>query len=135
MKENDVDATRGEYAGERHGNYLDSESFVALIFAVAVVSLVISIYMKDATWFGRSGSLVTLGGLLRSGRALIRQSIWDEINSDLSTTTSDKLKERENKNRSDDLAAAQEGMVFVAVGTVIWGYGDLLGPLIRMLRG
>lgn len=120
---------------ERGESYLDSEGFSALIFLVAVVSLGISIYTKDATWFGRSGSLVTLGGLLRSGRALMRQSIWEEVHVDLGKTTPEELEERERKNRWEDLDAAQEGMAFVAVGTVIWGYGDLLGPLIRVLRG
>jgi hypothetical protein len=76
-----------------------------------------------------------LGGLLRSGRALMRQSIWEEVQVDLGKTAPEELEERERKNRWKDLAAAQEGMAFVAAGTVIWGYGDLLGPLIRILRG
>jgi hypothetical protein len=119
----------------RERNYLDSESFGGLVFLVAVVSLGISIYTKDASWFGRSGSLVTLGGLLRSGRALLRQAIWDDVRVDVGQTMRNELDERESRNRWQDLAAAKEGMAFVAAGTIIWGYGDLLTPLIRLLRG
>jgi hypothetical protein len=65
----------------------------------------------------------------------MRQSIWDEVQVDLGKTASEEFEERERKNRWRDLAAAQEGLAVVAVGTVIWGYGDLLGPLIGIVRG
>jgi hypothetical protein len=83
----------------RPENYLDSERFGALVFLVALVSLVISIYTRDASWFGRSSSLITLGGLLRSGRALLRQSIWDDVRVDFGQTTREELDEWESRNR------------------------------------
>jgi hypothetical protein len=115
-------------------NYLDSDSFVALCFLPFGTSFFVWAFTGDASWLARSGSLITLGGLLRSGRAIMRNSIWDEVDIDFGRLTKEELDAREHRNRQEDFAAAQLGLYLVAVGTVIWGYGDLLGRLWHHLR-
>jgi hypothetical protein len=78
--------------------------------------------------------LVTIGGLLRSGRAISRQSIWDEMNVDFGRVTKEEIEDRERRNRSNDHFAAQFGLYTALFGTLIWGYGDLLAVLVKLAR-
>jgi hypothetical protein len=115
-------------------NWLDSESFAACFFLLMVVSLGATLYTGQGHWFARSGSLMTFGGLLRSGRALFRQSIWDEVDVYSSHVTQEELDDRERRNRSDDLFAAQFGLYMALLGTLVWGYGDLITALFALAR-
>jgi len=114
--------------------WMDSDQFRILPFFIGVVSLGVSIYTGHWHWFGRSGSLIAIGGLLQSSRAILRQSMWDEMNVDFGRITREELTERESANRLSDLAAAQFGLYHALFGTVIWGYGDLIGSLLARLR-
>jgi hypothetical protein len=136
MKANDShdQADRKRRAILADENWLDSESFVGFVFLVMVISLGVTLYTYQGHWFARSGSLVTIGGLLRSGRALFRQSIWDGAAVDLGRITKEELEDRERRNRNDDLFAAQLGLYMALLGTLVWGYGDLIGMLLTHAR-
>jgi hypothetical protein len=96
-----------------------------------VVSLITSGVTGDWHWFARSGSLVTVGGLIMSSRAVLRKSIFDDTFIELGLTDEHQIEERERRNRDRDLAFSKIGLAYVFFGTIIWGYGDLLGELVR----
>lgn len=112
-------------------NFLDSDNFVALLFLGLVGFGVFSAYTGEWHWFSRFGSLLAIGGLLRSARAIIRRNIWDDTLCDLpGGPTKEELMRLEEEEDVEDLAAAQFGLIVAVVGTVVWGYGDLLGRVL-----
>jgi hypothetical protein len=93
-----------------------------------------SICVSDWSWFGRSGSLATISGLLLIMRPLLRKGsvqqartgLLAEITIDENGTQKEYIDPQEIK----DGTASLVGAIFTIVGTVIWGFGDILLQLI-----
>jgi hypothetical protein len=111
-----------------------------------VVSIAHSALTHDWVWFQRAGSILTLAGVVLAARGLTRQarsgvgpsspfSIADIVGSSMEdgqpmvqvVHSPETLAER----REDELdaKAAGRGFVLAVIGTVVWGYGDLVGWL------
>jgi hypothetical protein len=94
------------------------------------VSLLASFYTDAWHWFQRSGALmVSIGAVLSTRRALnlilegvIRGSTPAESLASGETTQAIDMRE---------LQTCVCGFLFVAMGTMIWAYGDLLGCLLQ----
>lgn len=105
--------------------------FIVLSLLIGSVSLINSFVQQDFTWFQRSGSLITILGLAhiqRFGR--LNPRVQAEIEQHHSA---DDQAELDNlfdvcRARVQDRASIIAGAISLP-GTLIWGYGDLLGCL------
>ena len=82
--------------------------------AWCVVSFGISCCSHDWLWFSRSGSFLTFVSVILAARKVIRDAAGRVAAAD------EKIEAMRDKDASDWAFA------FLAVGTLIWGYGDLL---------
>ena len=110
---------------------LTTSWFLFLLAAVLVgLSLLASFYTDAWHWFQRSGALmVSIGAVLSTRRALslILEGMIGGSSLDRSLSSS------ETTQASDmgELQTCVCGFMFVAMGTLIWAYGDLLGCLLH----
>jgi hypothetical protein len=108
---------------------LTTSWFLFLLAAILVgVSLLASFYTDAWHWFQRSGALMVSIGAVLSTRRALRLLLEGMIhNSDHARplTTSKTIPASE----MGELQSCVCGFVFVAMGTLIWAYGDLLGCL------
>ncbi|MGO9570150.1 MAG: hypothetical protein ACLP5H_21685 [Desulfomonilaceae bacterium] len=84
-------------------------------------------------WFGRSGGIITMMGVLLTVRPLVRMGVTKWFNSQrvidgggAAPTPEEVEEERQLKL---DAKATQIGVIMALVGAVIWAYGDLIGGL------
>ena len=110
---------------------LTTSWFLLLLAAVLVgFSLLASFYTDAWHWFQRSGALmVSIGAVLSTRRAL--SLILEGMIS--GSTPVESLASGETTQSIDmrELQACVCGFLFVAMGTMIWAYGDLLGCLLQ----
>ena len=110
---------------------LTTSWFLFLLAAVLVgVSLLASFYTDAWHWFQRSGALmVSIGAVLSTRRALrlLLEGMIGDSNHAIPLTTSESIRASE----TGELQTCVCGFVFVAMGTLIWAYGDLLGCLMH----
>ncbi len=105
--------------------------FLYLLAALLVgTSLLVSFYTDAWHWFQRSGALmVSIGALLSARRALnlmLASMIIDIRPQDVVQSG-----ERSFLTDTGELRTCVCGFFFVAMGTLIWAYGDLLGCLLH----
>ena len=103
--------------------------FVVLSLLIGGASLANSFIQQDFTWFQRSGSLITILGLAhvqRFGR--LNPRVQAEIEKDHSSEDQAELDNLFDvcRTRVQDRASIIAGLISLP-GTIIWGYGDLLG--------
>jgi hypothetical protein len=121
------------------------------LVAVAVIAVSISIYFDRDTchwvWFQRSGSLVALIGAVLGYRSIVRLgiegvgattppaimakvvSIDDSGPVQMGNFAIDEHTQRLLNEAAYDKLAGFVGAFLIICGTLIWGYGDLLGLL------
>ncbi len=104
--------------------------FLFLLAALLVGgSLLISFHTDAWHWFQRSGALlVSIGAILSTRRPLCIILEGMIVGQDIDTPA-DTAGENLLSNPSE-LQACVCGFAFVAMGTMIWAYGDLLGCLL-----
>lgn len=102
-----------------------------IALAISIGSLIFSFMTNQWHWFGRSGSWLTIIGVLMSSRPLIRLGLKDWIISQqtidlghITPTPEEILEETEHKL---DALAFKLGIIISITGTLVWAYGDLLG--------
>ena len=97
--------------------------------SVMVLSIVISIFTKDASYVARAGALVTLAGIFMTTRRLLVSSAekqsFDFLNQDAKALPRVEHEFLE-KEEIEHLKAEKCGFWFLIIGTVIWAYGDLV---------
>ena len=116
-------------------NRLLSNILLLVIASVLIVlaSAVVSYQSSAWHWFGRSGSILTIAGVLLSFRPLVRMGL-DEWLKFQSTIDGGQLSPTPEELEADreahcDGVASQIGFWMAIVGTLIWAYGDLLGGI------
>jgi hypothetical protein len=106
-----------------------------LAIAVGGMSLYFDFYLKVPHWFQRSGSIITILGAILSARKLISKGIKESIESEYvcsggdSETDFSEIAAEAKKN----VQSAYIGIFFIIIGTVIWGYGDIISKLINCI--
>ncbi|CAN7659635.1 hypothetical protein [Pseudomonas sp. LjRoot263] len=103
----------------------------SLLFVLASVAA--SLWSNQWHWFGRSGAILTIAGLLLTFRPLVRMGLVDWLQSQsvidyghLVATAEEIEADRQAKI---DGSASKLGVSMAIVGTLIWAYGDLVGGL------
>ncbi|MBI3100103.1 MAG: hypothetical protein HYY98_00885 [Burkholderiales bacterium] len=110
-------------------------SNIRLLVGAAVLAVAISFATSFVTskwhWFGRSGAVLTMAGVILSVRPLVRMgfSEWfrslNVIDGGHFELTPEEI-EAERQSRLD-ATASHVGVYMALVGTVVWAYGDLIG--------
>jgi len=110
---------------------LTTSWFLFLLAAVLVgLSLLASFYTDAWHWFQRSGALmVSIGAVLSTRRAL--SLILEGMIGASSPARSLSSSETTQAIDMRELKTCVCGFLFVAMGTLIWAYGDLLGCLLH----
>ncbi|MCP4765700.1 MAG: hypothetical protein GY875_05455 [Gammaproteobacteria bacterium] len=106
----------------------NSRFLYALAFVLVGSSFVISFHTDAWHWFQRSGALlVSIGAMLSTRHALglMLDSMIDGRKLLLPVHV-----EEATASEAVELQACVCGFLFVAMGTFIWAYGDLLGCLL-----
>ena len=101
-----------------------SNTMLLCIIAIIILisQLLLSIETKNMTWFHRSGSMVVLLGVLISARRIIRLGEKRRI---VDWGLDDDTPEGK-KVLLDEKAELIYGPFVAVIGTIVWGYGDLL---------
>ena len=105
-----------------------------LVTTIAVVVVLISAMASYQThhwhWFGRSGSILTILGILLTIRPMIRMGLrkWIDYQSIIDGGNFVQTEEEKEANHQEylDSIALKIGAIFSVVGTIIWAYGDLI---------
>jgi hypothetical protein len=119
----------------------------AITVVWTLASVWLSVRLKDWVWFQRSGSVLTVAAIASAGRSIVRAGRAGlEPRSPISIVgvagtyydgqdrlmakvqQSPEMIVRRREERRDETAALV-GFVLAVIGTIIWGYGDLLGKL------
>lgn len=106
------------------------------IFLLFFTGILPSIYFADWFWFSRSGSLLVVYGVY---------IVWLDYQSGIDdglTTVANAAKDKFGEQQSLELSSTIETIrtsnkkqyqtmefLILGVGTIIWGYGDLIGKL------
>jgi hypothetical protein len=116
---------------------LFSNLSLVVIFSTGFVgaSLALSYSTGKWHWFGRSGAIATMAGVLLSVRPLVRMGFaeWVAYTSTIDGGHAVPTPEEVEVSRQANLdaKAARIGAFLAVTGTLIWAYGDLLGGIPR----
>ena len=116
---------------------LKSLSNIKLVIGFAALVVLVSFFVSFTTsswhWFGRSGAILTIAGVILSTRPLIRLGFSEWLRSlqiiDCGhiIPTQEEIEAEVQSNK--DASAFHIGVYMTLIGTLIWAYGDLIGGL------
>lgn len=110
-----------------------------LVVCVGLTAIAVSVGASflycDWTWFGRSGSLLTLSGATLAVRPLLRlgpaEFYRDQNDIDGGSFVPTPEEIEAERQGLLDVQAAHTGFWFILIGSLIWGYGDLVQFLLK----
>ena len=112
-------------------------SNIYLIVSISVALVVFSATKSYCTsqwhWFGRSGAIITMAGIILCIRPIIRMGFneWVKslkiIDGGHCIPTPEEIEEERQANLDAD--ALRMGNCMALIGTLIWAYGDLVGGI------
>ncbi|MCG8436253.1 MAG: hypothetical protein MJA83_19715 [Gammaproteobacteria bacterium] len=113
-----------------------NKSLQAFVLAAFVISagLIISIASSNWDWFSRSGSLVAVIGIwLTSGQIRahmhelkFRKEQWSGRQFNHDWAKDGRVLEKTRVSEAETWANERSGFFLLILGTLIWGFGDLL---------
>ena len=117
---------------------LSTRKALLLSFSVSIVGIWLSIDNHDWSWFSRSGSLIVVFGILLTSTQIIENSRRLSArrrrhDTNFGRDYADELKQDSLKHSrhhdEDSWESGLRGLYLLIAGTIIWGFGDLLGVL------
>jgi hypothetical protein len=114
---------------------------LTLAVLLAVVGLLLSYVFNDFTWFARCGALVVAVGITLLSRAsVIREDIithvieaetgLSQLDPDHYKQINEPIPEWVHEDRRTRAAVGVWGPLVSFIGTLMWGFGDLLNRLL-----
>jgi hypothetical protein len=109
---------------------INTHGILAISLTWSLFSVYLSVLLADWTWFSRSGAILTLSGAILAIRKLLRLGLEElyrdqhTINGGHVVPTPEELQAEEENRR--DIKASRLGFCLLLIGTLIWGYGDLI---------
>lgn len=108
-------------------------------YAAAIVTLmigaVLSIDLDDWSWFSRSGSLIVVYGIILTSHHIFvhMHNLSHMQHRRMSQINRDWARESKHEFIHDDIEHTWKnekyGLLMLVLGTLIWGFGDLIGTL------
>ena len=114
--------------------------YPAYIFSLASLlgGISLSLLYADWGWFSRAGSLVVVAGILLTSSQILEQlhAMRDRRRYGEGWSQHDWAKETDTQSRmrnngDDSEHAHSHGFYLLVAGTLIWGFGDLLGAFFQ----
>lgn len=100
---------------------------------IMLASAAASLWSNQWHWFGRSGAILTIAGVLLTFRPLVRMGLaeWlrSQSNKDLGLLTPTEKEIEADRQATIDGSASKLGITMAIIGTLVWAYGDLIGGL------
>ena len=118
--------------------YFNSRRGYLSALFVFIFGVYLSLKTSDWSWFSRSGSLVVVLGIILTSTQIIenskrlkqRQLSWEaKFTHDWATKLESKVFPNLRANDTDIWASGRCGLLLLINGTLVWGFGDLLGYL------
>ena len=115
---------------------LTTKKALFLSFIVSAFSIWLSFRLQDWTWFARSGSLIVIIGIVLTSTQIIennrrlhirKQRHENNFSRDYASDIKKHTLENSRHHDEDVWESGLKGLYLLIVGTIIWGYGDLLG--------
>ena len=111
---------------------------VYLSIAVVLAGFGISLELSDWSWFSRSGSVVVIIGIFLTSSQIIENSrrlkshrTWraQNFNRDFAEDIKRDSLKRSRSLDEDNWENGLRGLYMLVTGTLVWGFGDLVGVL------
>jgi|GEM_PF-1045708 len=131
-------------------NFLQNHWLISLVALASIFGSAVADFGNESwAWFQRSGSITVLLGALLTYRSIVRLGIQGVGGAEPTILMGKVTATREVNGRQmvdvsydsqtmnivnqarKDKTAGYWGAVWIILGTVIWGYGDLIGVLLR----
>ncbi len=118
----------------------NNKTMVCISISLFLIGFLHSVIVKDFIWFQRIGAIIVCVGILLLSRpSLINQSLLSEVgmaNSPFNSNDPEHYKfigepvpEIVSEDSKSRIAVNKLGPLITFIGTVIWGYGDLINRL------
>ncbi len=102
---------------------------VIILFAVcmAIAGVVLSVVHSEWLWFSRFGSLITVAGLLLiSSPSFIMSDVSNVSLVAVDENQNEMITDKKQRQVGSEICA---GIIISILGTVVWGFGDLIGQI------
>ncbi len=123
---------------QRAHAHLSLRHAVVLSILVLAAGFIISIEFDDWNWFSRSGSLVVIIGIFLTSSQIIENSRrmklhrmrrGQNFNRDYAEDIKKDTLKRSRSLDEDNWENGLRGLYMLVTGTLVWGFGDLVGIL------
>lgn len=110
-----------------------SNAVLIMILAVlwVIASVLISASCRDWKWFSRAGSVLAVAGGILAARMLLRLGaaavVAAQHTIDCGHFVPTAAEAQASYQSALDVHASEIGLWFIILGTLIWGYGELIG--------
>lgn len=100
-----------------------------LAFGSALLGGYLSLHFSDWTWFSRLGSVITVSGLLLVSSPVFDKGIYISQGQRFQIMSQDEQGHPRTTNEKSRKSGNKVliGILVSIIGTLVWGFGDLLG--------
>ncbi len=124
------------YARNKYRTFIRN---LVISFAILVLGVLVSLYTGDWSWFSRSGSAMVALGIFFTSHQILEHSLrlrenrmrWEAQSGHDWADENSIRKLIRARSREEDLWEIEfHGFYMLIVGTLVWGFGDLVGALL-----
>lgn len=117
---------------------LSTRKALILSAGVSALSIWMSVHYQDWVWFSRSGSIIVIIGIVLTSSHIIENSSKlrarrrqhdNNFGRDYADETKQGTLKYSRRHDEDLWESSSRGLYLLIAGTIIWGYGDLIGLL------